>query len=212
MNLTQAISLIVILVVLNLIFNTIAQRRIESSNINSQKVVADKEQKTKFSTVEKNFMAGIAILPLLMGLWAINYWFSEFNTARESYTWVAIQGKLRNKSVDSQHFRSDYSSSKSVTPLTYIPTVEYSFEYKGQTHIGTTLDYLNQPAYGDKRKVQEILDKLPDVGEEVTVYVSPDTSRAVLFRGTKDTSYFGILAGIPFFLAGLLGIKFIYGF
>ena len=203
-----------ILIALNFVFNNIIHRKTETSSINTntKNTITAQKSKKKFSTIEKNFMAGIALFPLLMGLWAINHWFSEYNTARESYTWKAVTGKLTQKNIKAQRSNSTHESLNTAQQITYIPTVVYSFEHNGKTYSGTTLDYLNQPAYGDKTKVQGILDKLPEAGEEVTVYVSPDTSRAVLFRGTKDTSYFGILAGIPFFLAGLLGIKFIYGF
>lgn len=212
MNLTQAISFFLILIALNFVFSGIIQCRAETSSINTQHAIAIKKSKKKFSTTEKNFMAGIALFPLLMGLWAINYWFGEYNKARETTTWKAVQGTLLHKGIEAQQFDSTHESFRSTRPVTHVPTVEYSFEYNGKTYIGTTLGYLNQPAYGNKERVQAILDKLPETGEKVIVYVSPNASRAVLFRGTRNMSYFGILAGIPFFLAGLIGIKVIYGF
>ena len=212
MNLAQATSLIIIMVALNMVFDTTVQRNTESSNHNSHKIVPTMEEGRKLSVAEKNVLAAIALFPLLMGFWAINYWFDEYNTARETTTCKSVHGKLLHKGIEAQQFDSTHESFRSIRPVTHVPTVEYSFEYNGKAYIGTTLDYLNQPAYGNKDKVQAILDKLPEAGEEVTVYVSPNASRSVLFRGTRNTSYFGILAGIPFFLAGLFGIKVIYGF
>ena len=93
---------------------------------------------------------------------------------------------------------------------TYSPSVKYEFTYDNKPITWHKINYLNTPCSGDKAKSQEVLNSLPGINEELTVYFSPEKKQAVLIPGTKNSSYFGILGGLFFYLIGLLGIKLIY--
>jgi len=137
---------------------------------------------------------------MVMGLWAINYWLSNYNLAVESENWLHVEGKILSKNVVSQNSNTTYSAS-----------VKYEFTYKNKRHEWHNIDFRNRPTR-EEEYAQKVLDSLPDVGEPVTVYVSPEHKTAVLLPGAAGSSYFGILVGSFFLLLGFIWVKLLYGF
>ena len=146
-------------------------------------------------------------LPLLMGIWATNTWFKDYNLARSSLAWVKVEGTLLSKKIAG----CDTHETGHQLTRTYFPDVKYEFVYDGETYNGWELDYLSRPCYGAVKKSQKILDMLPEPGGNVDVYFGVKEKRAVLMPGTKNMSYFGIITGIVLLMIGSLIYRYALG-
>lgn len=170
MNPTQILSLISIVIIVNTAWNHIYRKPSDNINTyynqdhtNTTKTNKDKET----DKVIKYFITFIAAFPLLMGLWAINYWFNEFNTATDSVNWEQYPGKILSKDIHYQ--RPAGQSGTQTSGKTYSPEVEYEFYYKDKTIKWNVIDFHNRPSHGDTSKSQAVLDRLPNIGETVNV-------------------------------------------
>jgi hypothetical protein len=128
--------------------------------------------------------------------------------AADSLNWDVVPGEIISKDIH----RSALSSRMSKETKTYVPSVEYTFTYKGKKYKGTNIDYSNSPAYGDTSKSQSVLDSLPDVGQKVDVYVSPDLKNSCLLPGPTHSNPFGIIVGFVLLFIGVSGLKKLFGF
>lgn len=209
MNLYQISAVIVITLLLNVgwnyVFSSNNKTTMDVSNVLSDKDVTDGSKKSNAFLI---IFTLVSAFPLLMGLWAVNHWFKEYNIAKQSVHWDVVPGKILSKGV---HFQKQVGQSNSqVAGKTYAPEVEYEFNYNGKTIKWNVIDFHNRPSSGDTKKSQAVLDKLPEVDQEVDVYFSAEHRKAVLIPGAAGTSYFGIIIGSFFYMLGLLGIKLIY--
>jgi len=198
-------------ITINFIWNYSIKSTSSSKNLSELSELGQNKSK-EVETAGKIFLTLIAIIPLLGGIWAINHWFSEYNIASDTNTWQAYPGEMISKSITGSSNRPTTQTGAQHISGSYYPEVIYKFTYKDKKYKGTKLDYLNLPAYGDKKKSQEVLDSLPEAGKFVNVYYSPEKHESVLIKGTKNSSYFGILVGVFFLSIGLIAIKFIYRF
>jgi len=206
MNVIQIATLCILIFLSNLIWNTALLNRDKnttSANINIS--TKNSSKKVRSTTI---FFTILAVIPLLSGLYFINFWFKEYNIAVESANWKIYPGKIISKSVD--HYRSAGETGHQVSGKLYQPEVVYVFKYNNITYKSTVIDYLNRPISGDKNKSQHIIDSLPEVGQYVNVYYNPDLEKSVLIPGAKNSNYFGILGGGIFFIIGLISLKLIF--
>lgn len=212
MNLSQAITILMVLVAINIFYNYSAnQRSLDQQHTNSQKSEKPSGNKPLQPGV-KYFGTAIFLFPMLAGLWGINYWFNDYNLAKETLNWNKYNGILISKDIQGE-VRKNHSRDVRATGTTYYsPEVVYQFTVDGRKYQGKNIDYNSHPSYGDENKVTEYLQGLPETGEDILVYVNDDISKSVIKPGTQNMSYFGLLASLPFFLIGLIGLKFIYKF
>jgi hypothetical protein len=214
MTFIQAITLFVIVVILNVAWNYHARNKSESNATVTKVRPEPSEQSsgTDKQATETNYllvpMVLIVMFLLLMGIWAINYWLREYNMAADSLNWDVVPGEIISKDIQ----RSASSSRLSNDTKTYVPSVEYTFTYKGKKYKGTNIDYSNSPAYGDTSKSQAVLNSLPDVGQKIDVYVSPDLKHSCLLPGPTNSNPFGIIVGTFLLFIGVAGLKKLFGF
>jgi len=212
MNLYQLIILCLLVIALNFLWNFIFRTNVSDLNNEATQSMPHLEQqqidKKKTAKSVTYFYTILAILPLISGIWVINYWFGEFNRGQESKYWEPYQGKMLEKKI-SQNIDPTVSGHQ-LSGRTYYPDVKYEFEHKGKTIIWNRIDFSNRPSSGDKSKSQEVLDMLPDIGEPVKVYFSLEKRQAVLIRGSQNSNYLGLIGGGIFFIIGLIAIKLIY--
>jgi len=206
MNLTQILILITLIIIFNLTWNRL---HTDPQSIKTIQQL-NKTQKTikAFSTAEKLFLTFITLIPLLGGLWSINYWFSEYNIAKESINWDIYPGKILSKKVS--YFKPTNSTGSEVSGKLYTPEVKYEFTYNNKLLQWDVIDFKNDTASGNIEKSEAILSILPEVGEPVDVYFSAQDKQAVLIPGHKNSNYFGVIVGIIFLSIGLISIKYIY--
>jgi hypothetical protein len=214
MNLSQGIIIVVALLIFSLLWNhTIRKDRPDDSSSGSISLEESDNHDSKadkpLDPAIRYFFTFIALFPVVMGLWAINYWLSNYNLAVESENWAHVEGKVLSKEVVGQ--TPSGSSGTTTAGMTYSPSVKYEFTYKNKRHEWHKIDFRNRPAR-EKAYAQEVLDSLPDVGEPVTVYISPEHKTAVLIPGAASSNYFAILAGSFFLLLGFIWLKLLYGF
>lgn len=208
MNLIQLIFLIIIILMLNVIWNSIYTKDHPVNEAISDH--ATKLDKITLSKESKFFLSGIALIPLLIGFWAVNHWLKEYNIAVSSNNWNTYTGILLSKEV-SFHKPVNTTGSQSSGKL-YIPTVKYEFTYENQIIEWDVIDLKNRTASGDISRSEAILNQLPDIGNNIDVFFSPEHRKAVLIPGAGDSNYFGIIFGFIFFLVGLIGLKLIFSF
>jgi hypothetical protein len=214
MNLSQVIIIVVALLLFNFLWNHTV--RTKQPNIilpGSISLEESDNQNTKankpLDPAIRYFFTIIALFPIVMGLWAINYWLSNYNLAVESENWTHVKGKILSKNVVGQ--TPSGSSGTTTAGMTYSPSVKYEFTYKNKRHEWHKIDFRNHPSR-EKEYAQEVLDSLPDVGEPVTVYISPEHKTAVLISGATNSNYFAVLVGTFFLLIGFIWVKLLYGF
>jgi len=208
MNIIQISVLCILIFLSNLIWNIALSNREASENIsdnNFDKNSQNNSNQVKSTTI---FFTILAVLPLLSGLYFVNSWFKEYNIAVDSINWKTYPVKIILKSVD--YYKSAGETGHQVSGKLYQPEVEYIFKYNNITYKSNVIDYLNRPIDGDKRKSQLVIDSLPEIGQPVDVYYSPNYEKSVLIPGAKNSNYFGILGGGIFFIIGLISLKFIY--
>lgn len=156
----------------------------------------------------KGFLTIIFFIPLIGGLWAINYWLSDYNLAKDTLNWQSYPGVIIKKSIGSD--RSTGVSGTQISGRSYHPEVEYHFTYQDKKYKSDNIDFLNTPAYGDIKIPQAFLNSLPSEGDYVDVFYNPELKKSVLITGANNSSYFGISIGVVFFLLALVGFKYIY--
>lgn len=212
MTLTQAIIIFFILLVANLLYSQFISSQPKNNSPDYAINEAKNADTSSLTPAIKYFGTAIFILPLLGGLWGINHWLKDYNLAKDTASWKQSEGVIVSKSINSKVI-SNHSTQVTSSDLTYfMPEVVYQFKIGGDKYEGTNIDYHSHPAYGDEDKVKQFLDSLPGVGESITVYINNDNTKTVIKPGTQNMSYFGILVSIPFFIVGLIGIKFLYKF
>lgn len=210
MSITQLFILASITIALNFIwnytFNTNHVKTTPFPEIQNAEII-NKTVKPS-NKIIKYFFLVIAIFPLLGGIWTINYWFNDFNTAKDSIYWKEFSGHMIEKSI--VQCSNAGTTGHQLAGRTYMPSVKYEFVYDNKNIIWHKINFLNTPCSGDISKSQNVLDTLPNENEKIIVYFSADKKQAVLITGTNNMSYFGVLGGIFFYLIGLIGIKLIY--
>lgn len=212
MNITQAIIILAIIMIINSLYNYSLNRK-SASDISTQlSKVTDSKNSISTTPAIKYFGTAIFILPLLGGLWGINYWLKDYNIANDTLNWNKTSGTIISKSIDSKLISNHSTDVISSDTSYYSPNIVYQFKIGDDTYESSNIDYNSHPTYGDKSKAEMILKKFPEPGEPTDVYVKHDVSKSVLKPGTQNMSYFGILASLPFFIAGFAGIKFLYKF
>lgn len=214
MTFTQAITLFVILVAANSIWNSYSRSRndhgLSVSKVRSEPGTSPNEevQQSTEENYSKTPFVLLLMIPLLAGILSINYWLREYNIVADSLNWEIVPGEIISKDIN----RTATSGRLSNETRTYIPSVEYTFTHKGRKYTGTNIDYANRPAYGDVSKSQAVLDLLPNVGEKVDVYVSPDLNNSCLIPGAQHSNPFGIIVGGILLFIGMAGLKRIFDF
>ena len=207
MNLSQAITIVIILTAINTIYNYKANQKLTDSR--SQESTPNKKP---LQNPIKYLGTAIFLFPLLGGIWGINYWFNDYNLAKETLKWKKYNGVLVSKSIEGDVVSNHNTDIRSTDTTYYSPNVVYHFTINGNKYKGTNIDFNSHPAYGDKEKVAKLLQSLPEEGANLFVYVNNDLTSSVLKPGTQNMSYFGVLASTPFLLIGLIGLKLIYKF
>jgi len=207
MNLFQFGSLVTIAIILNFVWDAIYAGKRRSQSHSQQK--SDSKDRNIRSREIRVFLTIVLTIPVIGGIWATNYWFGEYNLAKESITWKTYPGRILSKQIS--YFKPAGQTGTQVSGKTYVPDVKYEFEYKGKMYQWSVIDLRNAPASGDQRKSQMVLDMLPEVGEPVDVYFSPEKGMAVLIPGAENSNYFGLIIGVAFLAVGLFGLKFTYG-
>ena len=209
MNITQLTLIIIITLFLNYLWGNYIKPHAKTLNTETQDInISTDNTKQQSRKIIKYFFLIIAFFPLLGGLWAMNYWLSDYNTAKDSVNWKEYDGKIIDKSID--QCSSAGTTGHQLAGRTYRPSIKYQFIYNEKVITWDKISFLNTPCSGDQKKSQRILDSFPDIGDKVKVYFSSEKKQAVLKTGTKNSSYFGLFGGIFFFLLGLLGLRLIY--
>jgi len=206
MNIYQIIILLILIVTANIFWNS-NLKTASSTNILTKSTLKEQSNEKNDNTL-KYFYTGIALFALLGGLWGINHWFNDYNTAIDSKNWPTYNGTMLEKSIGSNSLNTTESQQRSGR--TFCPKVKYKFNYKGKTIIWNRIDYLNRVCSGDTTISKKILINLPEAGDPVTVYFSAEKKRAVLIPGSTGTSYSGLIINSIFLILGLVGIKLIY--
>lgn len=138
-----------------------------------------------------------------VGLHALLYgWWSRTQARRSEY-WFPAEGRVLSSQVE---VRTDTSSDSPRTAIdTYWPSIEYEYEFQGETYRSDRiiLVEVNYP----RKKAEALVARNP-VGARVQVYVDPShPRRAVLEKGLagqeRQYSIFMIVGGI-FLPIGLL--------
>ena len=211
MNTTQFITICILIASFNFIWNYFSKNR---SNITSGNPTPEHNESSVNAALEKPetsvliFSTALALLPLLSGFWFLNGWLNEYNIAEDTMSWNAYPGVMLSKKITLNTNNND--TGHQLSGRTYDAVVEYEFTYNNKTIKWNRIDYLNRPSHGNKSIPQSLLDSLPDAGEKVTVYFSPEKRQAVLITGAKNSNYFGLIGGGIFFIIGLIWMKFIY--
>ena len=169
-------------------------------------VVSAEKPKQPFGFNDRMLILALGGFPLLMGIWAANTWFKDYNRAKNSLNWIKLHGKLLNKEI----VACPNTESGANLCETYAPEVKYEFIYEGSRYHGHKLDNLSRPCHGDQVKSQKILDMLPDINEQVDVYYDPQGKMSVLIPGAKGMSYFGIISAVVLLIIGSFIIRFVF--
>jgi hypothetical protein len=214
MNLSQAITLLIILIAINTFYNyRVHQKSLDPKSFSSQQ--AEKRANRKpMQTGSKIFGTFIFIIPLFGGIFNLNYWFKDYNLARETVNWNKYEGVLISKDIAREERETDSKKDPFKTITYYSPAVVYHFSMDGEKYRGTNIDYNSHPIDADKDNVIDFLKTLPEPGENITVYAddkSDKTDKTVIIPGTQNMSYFAILIAIPFIAIGFIGMKFVWG-
>jgi len=216
MTIIQLIAVLAITILLNFLWlnlfkvenqspNTAVHENYISNSINENDGATSKKQSRK---VLNYIYLLLAIFPLLGGLWAMNYWLSDYNSGKDSLSWDEYDGRILEKTIS--QCSNAGTTGHQLAGRTYRPTVKYEFTYNNKLITWDKISFLNFPCSGDKDKSQKVLDNLPDINEEVKVYFSAKHKQSVLITGTENISYFGLIGGVFFYCLGLIGIRLIY--
>ena len=212
MNLSQAITLIIILIAANAFYNYRAhQKSLENNSLSSQQTKKRASRKP-LEPGAKVFGTFVFLIPLLAGIFNINYWFSDYNKAKETLNWKEYDGILISKDIESEVIVNRSTNTSTTNTTYYSADVVYHFTADGDKYESRNIDYNSRPLEGNSENVVEFLKTLPEPGDKITVYANDDKSRSVIIPGTQNMSYFGLLGSLPFFLIGLIGMKFVYQF
>ena len=213
MNIIQLIAILTITIFLNYLWLNLFKAQSHSSNIEAH--ISSSIDKTDDVTSKKqsrkilNYIyLFLAIFPLLGGLWAMNYWLSDYNAGKDSLSWDEYDGKMIEKTIS--QCSSAGTTGHQLAGRTYRPAVKYEFTYNNKLITWDKISFHNFTCSGYKDKAQEVLDSLPEVNEKVKVYFSAKHKQSVLITGTKNSSYFGLIGGFFFYCIGLIGIRLIY--
>ena len=208
MTITQILSLIIIVIILNVLTNIYFPTR-NSDLITIDKNQLDQAPPKPTPSYVKYFFISLSLIPLLAGLWGINTWFSEYNMAKDSVNWEKTRGKIVSKSTTSgltSHL-STQGNVYSESTRAVCPEIEYYYKAQDKVYKSNKIDFSNRGCSTNVKDAEKILVSFPEVGDEVAVYLNEEKNITVLIPGAKDTNYLWLLLTSTFFLVGLILVR-----
>ncbi len=169
--------------------------------------------KVERSVGEKAFIYALCFsltIPFWCSIIVLNSWFKDYNHAVASKNWEVYQGVMRSKEarvIEDLNRTSANSTHLKPAVYFYSPQVSYEFEMDGKRYEGTNLDFSGRGQTSDREAIQAILDELPDVGENVDVYIDKDQRKSSLRAGAGQLNYAGFFVGLGCLIFGMLLIR-----
>lgn len=204
MNIIQFIIIVTVLVILNSAYVLTKNKIINSNPLTTEGI--EESSSKKLSNITKYILILVSLFALTGGLWGINHWLHNYNYAKESINWNPVKAKIIDKSTGPNS--RNRSESEALAGRTFCPKVKYQFNYNNESITFGRIDYSNRVCSGDRKHSEMVLKLIPDVGEEATVFVSPTERQAVLFPGTDNMDFKGLMISSVFFFLGLSIIRF----
>lgn len=211
MNLIQLISLIIILIAINFLWDM--KNQTPNTSISQQQNETHQNNQKKKGGLKpgmKIFLSIVLAFPLIMGALFVNQWFSGYNKSVATKDWKEVTGIVKEKTIMVSKTGGLDNRGSSTTLLNFKPRIVYTYTEGDRKRTYDTIDYFNKPLHSEESKVQAILDKYPDVKSSIPLYISPDKKNAVLHKGISNMNYWGIILASVFMLIGLAGLKAIW--
>ncbi|UCF90978.1 MAG: DUF3592 domain-containing protein [Desulfobacterales bacterium] len=146
-----------------------------------------------------------SFLFIVSGIGGLMYGARTRRLQQQSLSWFPVSGEILTANLEKETHRS-HAGSLPSTITTYMPRVEYTYDYQGKTYRSRRIIVasINWPL----QEAEEALARYP-VGSTPTVWVNPNRPQlAVLEPGLvgKTTKYLVIfIIGAVFLCAGIIG-------
>ncbi len=210
MNLTQVLSIIITLILLNLLWGLKPQK------IKDPTVVVSVDKSKETGSAEKIFFTALLLIPLILCLWMINIWFTSYNQSMQAVNWNVVTGVVLEKRVGDVAVSGDYVNNN-VRGNNYQPYIEYAYTLNGEEYISHNISFLKLTEFYESYDAQTYLDQFPEIGEKIQIYTREYESKLGLLKsestlkvGSQDIEYLGVTITSIFALLSLVGLRAIY--
>lgn len=127
----------------------------------------------------------------------------EIKGSQESGSWPSAQGAITSSGMSQRTTRD----SNHRTRTTYYPKVGFQYQVDGRNYTSLRIAFGTGDTGGSEKWARKIVNKYP-AGKTVTVYYNPqDPQYGVLESGITWRSIILLLAGVAFFIAGVLCVR-----
>ena len=174
--------------------------------MNSFGVLHTKKSKSMFVNLSgSNGKADRGLIFLILGMFTAGVvlmaWGGfEIKGSQESGSWPSVQGTITSSGM-SKRITRDSNHRKRTT---YYPKVGFQYLVDGHKYNSSRIAFGTGDTGGSEKWARKIVNRYP-TGKTVTVYYNPqDPQYGVLESGVTWRSIIFLLAGIVFFVVGLL--------